>query len=291
MAILSGTTSDGQTLPVLVDQFGNLLAKGIKGDPGGDGPPGPKGEPGAVGDTGPKGDTGVGLPLPYGDDGSYLILENGQPAWTSTPNPDPEPIKDPITWTNWETTGTLFDTAGVEIHPPDPYAYAKEQSCWLQTTNNQKTGWYLGSHGNSFNGSSLEDPILFSFDGPTFGLVFRVYVEWMIVVINAGFGGRSGTWNIYTTEAKMQPINSQVQFSNPSYAGDFWVGGYADFLFNGDVANCDIGWWLDGASIQPLDGYMRGWELIDPGTYALKRQLEMETELKVIKSKVSQKRD
>ena len=33
MAILLGTTATGETLPVLVDQFGNLLAKGIDGDP------------------------------------------------------------------------------------------------------------------------------------------------------------------------------------------------------------------------------------------------------------------
>jgi hypothetical protein len=34
MAILYGTQSNGETLPVLVDQFGNLLAKGIEGPPG-----------------------------------------------------------------------------------------------------------------------------------------------------------------------------------------------------------------------------------------------------------------
>ena len=34
MAILLGTTATGETLPVLVDQFGNLLAKGIDGAPG-----------------------------------------------------------------------------------------------------------------------------------------------------------------------------------------------------------------------------------------------------------------
>ena len=40
MAILFGTQSNGETLPVLVDQFGNLLAKGIEGEPGPPGPPG-----------------------------------------------------------------------------------------------------------------------------------------------------------------------------------------------------------------------------------------------------------
>ena len=52
MAILYGTQSNGETLPVLVDQFGNLLAKGIKGDPG---QPGDPGTPGEQGPPGPQG--------------------------------------------------------------------------------------------------------------------------------------------------------------------------------------------------------------------------------------------
>ena len=62
MAILYGTTGDGTTLPVLVDQFGNLLAKGIEGPQGPEGPPG----------------TGE---LPPGEDGQVLMLVNGQPEW------------------------------------------------------------------------------------------------------------------------------------------------------------------------------------------------------------------
>jgi hypothetical protein len=66
MAILYGTQSNGETLPVLVDQFGNLLAKGIEGQPGEPGPPGPPG----VGE----------LPLdPY--EGALLGWQDGQLAW------------------------------------------------------------------------------------------------------------------------------------------------------------------------------------------------------------------
>jgi hypothetical protein len=62
MAILYGTQSNGETLPVLVDQFGNLLAKGIEGPPG---PPG-------VGE----------LPSdPY--EGAILGWKNGQLAWVT----------------------------------------------------------------------------------------------------------------------------------------------------------------------------------------------------------------
>ena len=68
MAILFGTTSTGTTLPVLVDQYGNLLAQGM---PGVEGPPGPPG--GAF-----------ALP-PNPVDGDVLGWENGQLVWNPTP--------------------------------------------------------------------------------------------------------------------------------------------------------------------------------------------------------------
>jgi hypothetical protein len=66
MAILYGTQSNGETLPVLVDQFGNLLAKGIEGETG---PPGPEGPPGV----------GQLPPNPY--EGAILGWENGELSW------------------------------------------------------------------------------------------------------------------------------------------------------------------------------------------------------------------
>ncbi len=69
MAILYGTTGDGTTLPVLVDQFGNLLAKGI------DGPEGPPGPP------------GVGELPPGATDGALLGWENGELVWVTEPLP------------------------------------------------------------------------------------------------------------------------------------------------------------------------------------------------------------
>lgn len=57
MAILYGTQSNGETLPVQVNAFGQLVAQGLdgaKGDTGPEGPPGPKGD---KGDTGAPGVT------------------------------------------------------------------------------------------------------------------------------------------------------------------------------------------------------------------------------------------
>ena len=55
MAILYGTQSNGETLPVQVNSFGQLVAQGLdgakgeKGDKGDQGPQGPQGEPGEPG--------------------------------------------------------------------------------------------------------------------------------------------------------------------------------------------------------------------------------------------------
>ena len=54
MAILYGTTTDGESLPVQVNEFGQLVAQGLQGPQGEQGeqriqgPPGPAGEPGSV---------------------------------------------------------------------------------------------------------------------------------------------------------------------------------------------------------------------------------------------------
>jgi hypothetical protein len=66
MAILFGTQSNGETLPVQVNEFGQLVAKGI------DGPAGPPGPP------------GIGqLPAdPY--EGALLGWENGELAWVGS---------------------------------------------------------------------------------------------------------------------------------------------------------------------------------------------------------------
>lgn len=69
MAILYGTQSNGETLPVLVDQFGNLLAKGIEGPPGPEGPP------------------GVGELPPGATDGALLGWQDGELVWITEPLP------------------------------------------------------------------------------------------------------------------------------------------------------------------------------------------------------------
>ena len=84
MAILYGTTGDGTTLPVLVDQFGNLLAKGIDGS---EGPPGPPG-------------IGQLPPDPY--EGALLGWQDGELAWIGGSVPLPAGTYGPFTYVTSE---------------------------------------------------------------------------------------------------------------------------------------------------------------------------------------------
>ena len=97
--ILLGTQSNGETLPVQVDDTGRLVAEGLQGPPGDPGQPGQPGEPGTPGEPGQPGEpgppgepgkdgtNGEGVPLPYGEEYSYLMIKNGVPIWQVDPNP------------------------------------------------------------------------------------------------------------------------------------------------------------------------------------------------------------
>ena len=67
---LYGTQSNGETLPVQVDEFGRLVAEGLQGI---EGPPGPEG---------PPGDDGGAFPLPPDPyEGALLGWSNDELAW------------------------------------------------------------------------------------------------------------------------------------------------------------------------------------------------------------------
>ena len=79
MAILFGTTSDGNTLPVQVNASGQLVAQGMDGSLGPQGPQGPEGPPGPKGDKGDPGEPGT--------DGTNGVTESTgswAPRWAST---------------------------------------------------------------------------------------------------------------------------------------------------------------------------------------------------------------
>ena len=100
---LYGTQSNGESLPVQVDEFGRLVAEGLQGS---EGPPGPPGEPGA------DGADGGAFPLPPDPyEGALLGWLNGGLAWVGAPPiPIPDGIFGPIT--AWDPQAGLITVQG-----------------------------------------------------------------------------------------------------------------------------------------------------------------------------------
>ena len=98
--ILLGTQSNGETLPVQVDDFGRLVAEGLQGSKGDQGEQGP---PGADGGSFPL------PPDPY--EGALLGWLDGGLAWVGTPPvPIPEGVFGPIL--NWSANDGLLTVDG-----------------------------------------------------------------------------------------------------------------------------------------------------------------------------------
>lgn len=79
MAILYGTQSNGETLPVQVNEFGQLVAQGLDGATGPEGPEGPQGPQGPQGEPGTNGTTqpvvSTFTPSFFFSDGGTAIIE------------------------------------------------------------------------------------------------------------------------------------------------------------------------------------------------------------------------
>jgi hypothetical protein len=99
--ILLGTQSNGETLPVQVDDFGRLVAEGLQGSEGPEGPQGPQG---------PQGPEGISYPPdPY--EGALLGWLNGGPAWVgSPPVPIPPDVFGPIV--SYDQQNGLIEVSG-----------------------------------------------------------------------------------------------------------------------------------------------------------------------------------
>jgi len=274
MAILYGTQSNGETLPVLVDQFGNLLAKGIDGQPGGEGPPGKDGEPGGEGPQGPQGDPGEGVPLPYGPDGAYLQIVGGVPAWTEGPGPGPEPEPEQPTITNFDDClyclapdGSIYVTA-----TPIPWAQSLDTWCNPQQAEIGGICEFSEDLPKKGGGYILTTP-------NSFGKVLTLYF----------MGQRTASAAMTYTEGIDTCVdNSNLIFvtkdaEEPTYRnkGSKWYAWSSiTYLFNREVSEIEIVPRFSSSSGPKIGTWFRGWLFEDQGAYALRRQMTVENELK-----------
>ena len=277
MAILSGTTADGQTLPVLVDQFGNLLAKGIDGPPGADGLKGDKGEPGAVGEPGPKGDTGVGLPLPYGDEGNVLTIVDGAPNWAAAPTPPPSTDTAAMVWTNMEQSAHTVNSDGIEINYPDKLQYLQDLDSWQKVDNFE----IAGSEQNYEYANNATKLLTFGFSG-MINKVVSMY--WTVIYDN-----NHPTWQLWDNEwywdsDRMQLIDVVGPNTTDTTSGPNKTAGWViNHLVTDAVGNSNFRWSIGVGGLPMHTVRFRGWTVQDAGTYALNKQMAFEKRMTALR--------
>ncbi len=277
MAILYGTQSNGETLPVLVDQFGNLLAKGIEGQPGQPGQPGTPGEPGGEGPPGPPGTPGEGVPLPYGPDGAYLQIVDGVPAWTDDPGPGPGPTPEPnIVCTTLLNNRVITNAQDDVISPPDPYTYVLSQSTWGNENAKSNEGC-SEIRGDNYSEFSIDETFTLT---ESFGKVLTVsYEQYWVSKTTRTF--RAPTAASLTANVVLLSNTFPEPIVDEGVAA--WRGGTLQFLINREVAEVSIQTIFLPQHMANQRYFIRDFSLLDAGTVALNRQMVVEEQLKVLR--------
>ena len=209
--VLLGTQSNGETLPVQVDGTGRLVAEGLQGQPG---DPGSQGEKGDKGDPGPKGADGAdgaGVPTPYGEEGSFLWIKDGAPAWTTEEDPDPGPSPDDQvifkTDPDAETPAIAVSEFGTEMDwITDNNAHMRSLPTWEAPGTVTPCGY--GTEKRSNMGFTVECKT-------TFGMVLHITID---QVLSAGTGVINPMFNTYvkceTDSQYVQSIVDNVQLTH-----------------------------------------------------------------------------
>lgn len=96
MVVWQGITDGGTAVPVKVTEDGEVISKGMAGEPGPPGKDGEDGPPGPPGQPGQPGTPGVQWPAnPF--EGAFLVWLNGEPTWyAEAPVPQPQTLIGPI---------------------------------------------------------------------------------------------------------------------------------------------------------------------------------------------------
>jgi len=290
MAILYGTTGDGTTLPVLVDQFGNLLAKGIDGA---EGPEGPEGPPGP---EGPEGDPGVGVPLPYGEEGSYLGIIDGVPKWNVPdipPGPEPEPtptielLTTPDLYPGSNYSLALRNDQFVVIDPSNAWnQMIRTFSNWESPRTINKTGVGIMINGREFKVKMVLDNAL--------GTILHIHsvFSWL------NNGSKDRDWTIRTTVNNDQvvPIKNTSTFYSPKLSTATGRND-ATFLLNRDKLG-EVEVTFDVPTAQGIaDGYgdlnfyvLKKFNYEDPTSYLLNRQIDQIAKIETLSTQLRELR-
>ena len=292
--ILLGTQQNGETLPVQVNEFGQLVAQGLDGAKGDKGDPGDPGEPGAPGAKGDKGDPGadgkdgkdgIGVPTPYGEEGSYLWIKDGEPAWTTgdDPGPDPEPPTGPsAVLTNASATLTTMDQGGNPIYPPDDFEYVSTLESWQNPDHVEAAGW-AGPFVVELPDSS---PLEFTFER-VFGTVITCYLCTCVQPLAAdkNFDTKDLVWS----DPNMIKVSEDFPTTTGSETGVLTYHSWScSYMFNREITNATFKWDIKAGFANKIQMWFRGWKFEDVATFTLRRQIEAEQKLRTFQTRLDE---
>lgn len=267
MAILYGTQSNGETLPVLVDQFGNLLAKGIEGAQG---PPGEQGQQGEQGIPGQPGAPGAGVPTPYGEEGSYLWIKDGSPAWTTGSDPGPSPelgtiyLPDTQPWVDPNLTRGFWNESGFQNAIVANFdELMRYNPNWIDPDLEVKEGM-----GTQFTGQNDSVELLFDFD-TTEGNIVRF---WMVYQMQNSSDFSTAMGTSLCEDTQLVPVRTSWSVPNQMRSG-WWVNTYFEYIITRPVKQ-NVKFTFSSPSI-PMEwmGVCK-YELESPVTWTVKQELE-----------------
>ena len=289
--ILLGTQSSGETLPVQVDAFGRLVAEGLQGEPGQPGPPGPEGPAGELPDGAYEGavlgwkdgevawiDSPSGLPEPYGEEGSVLMIQDGIPQWVSTVPPTPSAIIQTGPYQGSSQSLAFRDVNGSIVNPPNGWdAAARELPGWSSSTFTQDIQGVSTKGDYNLNG-------VFDLNNVT-GMVLTINLAMSWELSASGYSQESFTCD----NANVLPLfeNNGVWGSSSGVNRKLWN---FQFLCNRpEILGATFTFRLTGDYLRPNNdsrAQFQSWILEDPGEAALRRQYQMENQLEAVRKEL-----
>lgn len=289
MAILYGTTSDGESLPVQVNETGQLVAQGLRGEPGepgGKGDKGDPGDPGPPGNDGEDGADGIGVPQPYGEEGSYLWIKDGAPAWTTGEDPGPGPGPDPGNGLklveragklNWWRCYNIYGLSDDSVEDPD--TWIRTQPCWENPAANQVNG--IGCEGCGYEGFfrvEVENGL---------GKILEVTISSRYNTLDSALTSQEWLHEVETEDSNLNPISNKFWHTvylngNPAKVQNTFTllcqrdNFTADFLvkFNGPYS-------YNGPSYNIVNHY----ELLDTETYLMREHIRQQKRIQEIEQR------
>jgi len=265
------------TVTGLINGSDGVGQQGPPGEDGKDGQDGKDGEPGGEGPQGPQGDPGEGVPLPYGPDGAYLQIVDGAPAWTDDPGPGPSPTPTPaIVCTNLWQKYTLMNAEEQPIDPPDKTAVYEANPTFNTSKSASKEGAQLNMGTQNISNFPADQFAL----SDSYGKVLTV--SWHIFTSVSDREDKSGPAVTVNTEFAQLISNTWTDFSlYNTRENQTW--GTCSWLLNRELETIDItlAWSLQDVTGQKL--YLRYYSLEDPGTFAFRRQLQLEQQVNALR--------